>query len=228
MELDLTEVQVFYINLDRDSEKRHNLEADLRRFEFKNVQRIPAFEDNSQPIVGLSKSQHLALSQVDPPFIILEDDVQVANFKRFLQVPDQADAIYLGISQWGLRHGQAGFDLKVKPVEGSDDLFRIYNMLSSHAIMYLSSDFVNVCRRTTRYCFEEYPLPMDVPYAMIQKFYNVYAFDAPLFTQRDYASKMTSAPKYTQGPLTKMRKPFLRSIYSRLFSQKHILDHGKD
>jgi hypothetical protein len=63
-----------------------------------------------------------------------------------------------------------------------------------------------MCKRTTRYCAEEYTMPMDVPFATIQRYFNIYTFDKPLFIQKDYESKMSSAPKYTNKKLTQYKK----------------------
>jgi hypothetical protein len=63
-----------------------------------------------------------------------------------------------------------------------------------------------MCKRTTRYCAEEYPMPMDVPFATIQRFFNIYTLDKPLFIQKNYDSKMSAAPKYTEKRLTEYKK----------------------
>ncbi|MFN9901304.1 MAG: hypothetical protein ACK55Z_21495, partial [bacterium] len=54
----------------------------------------------------------------------------------------------------------------------------------------------------TRYCAEEYPMPMDVPFAMIQRFFNVYVVNNPMFIQKDYEGKMSAAPQFTNKKLT--------------------------
>ena len=45
-------------------------------------------------------AQHIALKKIDPPFIILEDDATPSNFTPEIEVPDDADAVYLGVSSW--------------------------------------------------------------------------------------------------------------------------------
>ena len=205
MKIKLLDVPVFFINMDKDIEKRNHIEQTLSDLGFKNINRVRGIEDKKNGRVGLSKSQYFALSQLPAPFIILEDDCDPKYFVKTIEVPDDADAVYLGNSQWGLMQGQTGFFLKYKPVKEIPGVFRIYNMLSSHAILYLNQEYVRVCQRTTKYCAEEYPMPMDVPFAMIQRFYNVYTINKPLFIQKDYDSKMSSAPKYTNKKLTEYK-----------------------
>jgi hypothetical protein len=205
MKINLLEIPVFYINMSKDKHKRKHIEAQLSDLGFKNVTRIDAIEDKNNGRVGLSKSQFLAISQIEAPFIVLEDDADPKYFKPVIEVPDDSDAVYLGNSQWGLMQGQSGFYLKYKNVKGYSDVYRIYNMLSSHAILYLTQEYVGVCKRTIKYCAEEYPMPMDVPFAMIQRFYNVYTINKPLFIQKDYEEKMSHAPKYTGKALTQYK-----------------------
>ena len=61
---------------------------------------------------------------------------------------------------------------------------------------------MRVCQRTTKYCAETYPMPMDVPFAMIQRFFNIYAVNDPMFIQKDYEGKMSAAPQFTNKKLT--------------------------
>jgi hypothetical protein len=40
MKINLLDIPVFYINMEKDVEKRENLESSLKKLGFKNVQRI--------------------------------------------------------------------------------------------------------------------------------------------------------------------------------------------
>lgn len=206
MKINLLEIPVFYINMDKDVEKRNNIENNLKSLGFTNINRIAAIEDKVNGRVGLSKSQLKALSQVPAPFIVFEDDADPKSFEAVIQAPDDADAVYLGNSQWGLLQGHTGFFLKYKKSPGVPNMVRIYNMLSSHAILYLTDEYVSMCKRTTRYCAEDYPMPMDVPFAMIQRFFNIYAINSPMFIQKDYDGSMSAAPKFTNGKITSYKR----------------------
>lgn len=207
MKINLLEIPVFYINMKKDVDKDKYLSHLLQDLGFKNINRIEAVEDKESGRRGLSKSQYKSLIQVPPPFIILEDDCDAKYFKSEIEVPDDADAVYLGNSAWGLLGSYTGFLLRYKKVQGFPDLYRIFNMLSSHAILYLSDEYVSVCKRTTDYCanFSKVPVPMDVPFAEIQKYFNIYTPNRPLFIQKDYDSKMSNAPKWTGSKLTEYR-----------------------
>lgn len=223
MKINLLDIPVYYINMAKDIKKKEHIEKQLSDLGFKSINRIDAVEDKVNGRVGLSKSQLLALSQVPAPFIILEDDADPKNFISEIEVPDDADAIYLGNSQWGLQSSHAGFYLKYKKVRGYPNFVKIYNMLSSHAILYIKQDYVDMCKRTTRYCAEEYPMPMDVPFAMIQRFFNIYAANSPIFVQKDYDGKMSNAPKYTTNKLTSYPINELKEFNQKYFYWDNIL-----
>ena len=68
-------------------------------------------------------------------------------------------------------------------------------MLSGHAVLYLTEDYVKMCQRVTYhagYVIEDY---QDAGFAEIQRWFNVYAFDDPFFYQ-------TSGYHGTVNPLT--------------------------
>lgn len=223
MKINLLDIPVFYINMKKDVHKKEHIEKQLKAVGFKKITRIDAIEDKNNGRVGLSKSQHIALSQIPAPFIILEDDADPKQFVSTITVPDDADAVYLGNSNWGFQNSHAGFYLKYEKVGGYPNIFRIYNMLSSHAILYLSDEYVNMCKRTTKYCAEKYPLPMDVPFAMIQRFFNIYALNQPIFIQKDYEGKMSAAPAYTNKRITEYRMQSFKGYDERYFFRDDII-----
>ena len=223
MIINLLEIPVFYINMDKDTVKRNYIEKQLESVGFKNITRIAAIEDKKNGRIGLSKSQFKALSQIPAPFIVLEDDADPKAFKPSISLPDDADAFYLGNSQWGFQNQHAGFYLKYKKIKGYPDIFRIYNMLSSHAILYITQEYVEMCKRTTKYCAEEYPMPMDVPFATIQRYFNVYTTNDPMFVQKDYEGKMSAAPKYTNRKLTDYKTSNLSQFDSKFMYWDNII-----
>ena len=92
-----------------------------------------------------------------------------------------------------IRDSHSGPYVQYDKVEG--DLYRIYNMLSGHSVLYLTEEYVKMCQRVTYhagYVIEDY---QDAGFAEIQRWFNVYAFDDPFFYQ-------TSGYHGTVNPLT--------------------------
>ncbi len=207
MIIDLCRVPVFYINLEQDWVKNDYMQRMLERLGFSHIHRVDAYLDNESGRRGLSKSQHKALTLQSPPFIVMEDDCDVRDFKRIISIPEDTDALYLGNSAWGQIADRSGFLLKYEKVEEYEGLYRILNMLSSHAILYLSEEYVKMCQRTTHYCgyVSDPPLAMDIPFADLQKYFHVYTFNDPMFVQKPWPNAMSDGYLWTNQKLTDYR-----------------------
>lgn len=186
MKIKLTDVPIYYINLDEDDDKRKRTESMLKCLGFKYVNRVPAIKHEKGRIVGCARSHYEVLKQTTPPFIIIEDDCALnKNFVNEIEVSDESDALYLGISHWGRYLNHSGPYVHYEKI--NDDIVRVYNMLATHAILYLSKTYVDICKRISYHCGYEVEDHLDIGFAEIQKFYNVYSYDEPLFRQYDWS-----------------------------------------
>ena len=190
MNLDLREVSAVYINLKKDIKKDFAMKALILDCGFKNTIRVEA-EYTPNSLAGCSLSHHNALNEIDPPFIVFEDDCIIKNFKPEIEIPDDADALYLGVSSWGRMNSHSGPFVQYEGI--TKDLLRIYNMLSAHAILYLNPEYISLCKKIAHQAYEIAD-HQDIGFAEIQRYYNVYAFDDPMFYQ--------SSSNGTDQPLT--------------------------
>lgn len=195
MKLKLTDIPVVYINLDDQKERRERIEEELNKLGFNTIIRVSGYKD---PIHkrGCAYSHALALEEIECPFILLEDDCISSNFVDEIEIPDDADAVYLGISSWGRMNGHSGPCVQWDEVENYDGLLKIYNMVGAHAILYINSDYVDLCKRIAYhgYLISDHH---DIGFADVQKYYDVYAFDNPMFYQSSSNGtneKLTSYP----------------------------------
>jgi hypothetical protein len=187
MIINLLDVPVYYINLDDDEEKRKSTETLLKRMGFRNVHRISAIFHPKGRIIGCARSHYEILKEAKPPFIIVEDDCALnKEFENELEIPDDADALYLGISHWGRYLNHSGPYVHYENV--NSELLRVYNMLATHAIMYLSETYVDICKRISYHYGYEVEGHLDIGFAEIHKFYNIYSFDEPLFRQYEWSA----------------------------------------
>ena len=209
MNLDLRDIPVLYINMDKDVEKRERIENHIDLLGFKNKIRVPGVVHRDGPLAGCALAQYNALHEIDPPFIILEDDATPFDYDPIISIPDDTDALYLGISSWGRMNSHSGpfvqWEYYFKEVD--INLLRVYNMLSTHAILYLNSEYISVCKKIA-YHHQEINEHVDIGFTDVQKYYNVYAFNQPLFYQTSSNGtdqKLSSYP--TQECLT-YQKPY--------------------
>ena len=108
MRLEIKKIPAVYINLARDTEKNNRMQQMLSELGFETIIRVEGFVFPEAHLAGCSLSHFTALDEVDPPFIVFEDDCVVKNFKPEIEIPDDADAVYLGISSWGRMNAHSG------------------------------------------------------------------------------------------------------------------------
>ena len=190
MNLDLRKITALYINLLQDTGRNNDMKKLFKTCGFESHYRIDA-EYTPNSLAGCSLSHHNALNEVEPPFILFEDDCVVKNFKPIIEIPDDADAVYLGVSSWGRMNSHSGPFVQYEDL--GDGLLRIYNMLSAHAILYLNQEYVSLCSRISEQA-TSIADHQDIGFAEIQRYFNVYAFDDPMFYQ--------SSSNGTDQPLT--------------------------
>jgi hypothetical protein len=180
--LNLLKVPAFYINLEKDLEKRESMEQLLEGLGFENINRFSGTEHQIKK-TGVAISHNALLHElkgIQTPFIIFEDDLVVNKFISEIPVPKDADALYLGSSLFGLYSGKG--QLKVSAEKYGEGIYRIYNMLAAHAILYLNNNYVEFLARATEFSIKA-GTNQDMARAETMKYWNVYGVESPLFSQ---------------------------------------------
>lgn len=143
--IDLREIPCFVINCWDDPDKRTFMERQLGDLgiPFEIVRGVRS--DPSWVGVALSHLKVLRLTRAEVPFLVLEDDCAFnERFHPVWNVPAEADALYLGISEFGLQTpGEFSWGKQnLNRWQRYDPIYlRVFNMLARHAVLYLSSDY---------------------------------------------------------------------------------------
>ena len=190
MNLDLREIPFYYINLDDAVGRRERTESQLTELGIKSITRIPAIR-HTYGAAGTPRSMLKALEKAHngQPFVLMEDDVAVKRWEPIIEIPDDADAFYLGISGWGRMNSHSGPFVQWENV--SDEILRVYNMLSGHAIMYISDRYIDIAKRIAYHAGYNIEDHVDIGFAEVQRWHNVYAFDDPYFYQTSSGGNQT-------------------------------------
>jgi hypothetical protein len=212
MQINLLETDFYYINLEEDKERNDSLVNKLTSLGLSKdrIFRIDAIKAEGIPQDGVFRgcflSQLKALKEArakDRPFVILEDDVVVNQFEKSLEIPDDSQCVYLGISSWGFTPASDSNLARLNSLitdNTSLNIARIFNMLSSHSIMYIDMNYVdllisrleeNFSGNTIESSVEKIGmryfggtmLPCDVIMADQQYNNKVYALRDPIFYQ---------------------------------------------
>jgi hypothetical protein len=186
MKIKLTDLRAYYINLHSDKAKNRHTKKLLESLGFVHLNRSPGFLEDNYIIGSGSAYQNVLISRCEKgdPFILFEDDIELTHFDHIIDVPDDADAIYLGVS----------------------------NMLATHAIVYLNMDYVKSAAKAAQKYLDQ-GLPHDLGIAENMKNWKVYALDKPMFIQspkfRYYTdTAISKLPNTTQVKENKINKWF--------------------
>lgn len=200
--VNLTDIPAYYINLDKDIEKRENVEKSLESLGFKNVNRFAGFQEDLKR-VGVAKSHQALLRQLvesPTPFIVFEDDIQVGSFVDQIEVPSDADAFYLGNSIFGLYGGSGQRKVSVERVDR--ETFRLYNMLAAHAIVYFNKEYIKFLIQAIDFNLS-IETNQDKARAETMKYWKIYGYHNPMFYQpgrHESFTRVALPNKFCVGP----------------------------
>lgn len=207
MKFSLKNCNFFIISLKGDEEKFERtvervVELGIDRNKIRKVNGVK----KEQHHIGILHSHINAISQgleAGDPFIVLEDDISINNRAVEIEIPDNTDSLYLGISSWGFKNSPPNFAqhpfILADNISGFDSVKRIKNMLSAHAICYINKQYtkdllelLNSSLTGNTYYgktnnqilyFGNKIVPCDVTMANNQPFSNVMGMRNPIFYQ---------------------------------------------
>jgi hypothetical protein len=174
MNITLTDIPVTYINLDKYPNRNQSMINMLEHlgFTYKRIDGV-----TGRPYDSIIDAQINALNSGSVPCIVLEDDCIPYSFVNEIEVPDDADIVYLG------NHG-AGMS-EPRYTEVSPGIWRVHNMLALHAVLYITQHGKDVFLSALEEA-KIIPEPADVATANAQHKAKVYALDVATWYQYDY------------------------------------------
>ncbi len=188
MKIDIAGIDFFFLTTDPDGKrKRHMVEqfGHLRLTEVHPVMGIPRAQSGA---TGFARMIDAGLRRQDrarpfQPFGMFEDDVvRFRDFPREIEVPDDADILYVGLSRFGMDRDLGSHFNRVYYSDTVGDVVRIYNMLSMHGAIVCSAAGAAALQRSMMEAYFK-NIVWDVFTAQIQPYYNVYALKIPLVHQ---------------------------------------------
>lgn len=183
MQIDLKTIPVLYINMDRHPDRNTDMIQLGKDLKLEKYSRVQGVDIPGHPMAGCATSHYNIFNNMSEPTVILEDDCVISNKKTVIEVPDDADAVYLGLSNWGyLNSISEPKNFSYKRHKDYDDLYKVDGMLATHAILYISQDYIDMSTRVAKWHADN-DRHVDQGLALIQKYFNVYAFGTPLFYQ---------------------------------------------
>ena len=174
----------------------------LDRLEY-NHKQIPAVISNG--FNGNTQSTKNAIEEsikYNEPVIIFEDDANITeHYNNKIDVPDDADAVWLGTSIYGLVNNWESMSLRdgiylTQPQKTGEynNFYKVENMLSLHAVVFITNKYKQSMFNYLEYLINKQTAP-DIITAETMKYFNIYACKKPMFFQDDNAHN--SSPTLT-------------------------------
>lgn len=174
MQLDLANFKVGYINLSEFPNRNQTMINMLDRLGL-DYFRVEGEKSDDYDAISLAHVKALD----EGADLILEDDcVPTEHYRQTFEVPDDADVVYLGIST-GTTYVHSPKYQKV-----SDELYKLNDMTSAHAILYLTKagrDWLLAAHDLT----VREQIGFDMATAKLMPTVKVYGLNRPLWYQRD-------------------------------------------
>ena len=189
MKIDLRKIPAVYMNLKQHEDKNENMQNLLGECGFETIIRVEGHYRPDNPPAGCAGAHYNGLCEINPPFVLFEDDCLLHNFEPIIEVPDDADAVYLGTSQWARYFSFSGPFVHYDVVD--DNIVRVYNMLGGHSILYLTQEYVKMCQRISYHASKVIGYNQDPGFAEVQKYFNIYSVNDPFFKQSGYNNAVT-------------------------------------
>jgi hypothetical protein len=125
------------------------------------------------------------------PCLVLEDDAYPTVWYKYdFNIPDDTDAFYLGsslnflVKDWQeksvINDVIWNYDIQVEDI--SAEIYRVKNMLTAHAILFVSDRFKEICYNSLKYNINNF-IHSDCIFAHLMDTYNVYVNKKPVFFQ---------------------------------------------
>jgi hypothetical protein len=192
MILKLYDLKYYYLTLPNNKDRIANIEKNFKDINITQVLSIsgPNISKFQSGALGFCKMVDQALAEQDNssnfvPFGLFEDDVnKYREFPQTIEIPDNADILYIGTSIYGYNHSIKWANLNVftESIGNSTTIYKINNMLSTHGFIITSIRGLNYLKKAMN---ESYKLDIgwDIIFTGIQSYYNVYCLKTPLVYQ---------------------------------------------
>ena len=193
--VDVRTFDILYLHGPNRPERKEHMENHLREKGLNAECHVGVSDKGaSSGVLGMIDIMRKRLEGEFKPFILLEDDCSPTRWFRYeVPLPDDTDALYIGLSAYGLNPQQDHGILRVEYTEvpHEPDIVRIFNMLSNHAIMFVTKRWTENCLE----CFKKTLLTnhraYDIEQCKTMPNFNVYGLRKPLFFQDDRVGGQT-------------------------------------
>ena len=187
MIINSSDLKIYYLTTGEDPEKIAHLSSILSPYDFYEVRPFELGVDRRlSGSVGHARLiemglRHQRRNMPFQPFLILEDDVSFyRDMPEYFDIPNDSDLFYLGVSRLGMANGHHSQEIIATEID--EDILRVFNMLSGHAIMICSPLGASSYQKCMIDGYHQKRM-WDAYAAEIQPWINAYSLKIPVFYQ---------------------------------------------
>jgi len=215
MKIEIKKILMFCLTCENDDEtaiKRTTIKTEFSHFnnglgpEFiqpilyqtNMTERIPKNKSGASGFIRMIECGLMKQKSGEPfiPFLLLEDDVSIFADRDRIDIPDNTDILYTGLSVCSMNAESFHYANYYESVDQYPNIIRIKHMLASHGLMVCSPLGAAALQRTMMETWFS-DRPWDVPMAYIQPYYHVYALREPFVYQNEERGGDASCTRIT-------------------------------
>jgi len=215
--INLKEIDWYFLTTGQNERRKAHILDEFKEFKLHEINPLMGgISRNRSGSTGFYRMINAGLKDQDPssstpfqPFVMLEDDAsKFRSIPDSVSVPENADLLYIGISNCGIVEKNVSWTHNVYADNIDDDLVLVKNLLTTHGIMVCSlkgAEMVQKCMVESYH----YDIPWDGPLARAHSHFNVYALKQPFVYQEgiyggnEAATKIVVNSKWYKNPIPK-------------------------
>ncbi len=200
MKVFLQQIKHYFLTVDTNGVRKKHMMEEFKDYDINEVNPVIGIGRYKSVATGFSRMLDLGLRNQErelpfQPFIIYEDDCsKFREFPEYLDIPDDTDLLYIGLSKCSLNNIRDHVRNYFENV--NDDIVKIYNMLSAHGIMVCSALGAHALQKAVIEGFYKNNV-FDIFLAPLQSYYNMYALRVPLVYQEELYGGNEGETKFT-------------------------------
>jgi hypothetical protein len=190
MKIKLSNIKSYYVNLPEEVAKNDALVSEISSLGYTDLTRIDGVRIPGMAHGGIAKVTHELFSNINElPIILFEDDARPINYIDEIDIPDDADAVYLGVCQ-------AYEPVRYNRVVGYPGVYRVFNPLGRHAVLYLKKDYLDSVSHLAHLVYtqsgEERLRSLDWAVHRLMGKFKVYAITPVFYQHNDSQPRMSN------------------------------------
>lgn len=187
MKLNLKTLQYFLLTC--GSKKRNDhFDENFKKYNVIKVNPVMGIQKYKSASTGVSRilDYGASLQKNGEPFVpfgLFEDDIRrTMDFPKKINIPDDADILYIGLSWCGSAKDQTGKPETVRYRGINDKIIKLHNMLSLHGLIICSLRGLLLMQTSMVDAYYTETI-WDVPVAKKHMYYNIYGLRDPIVYQ---------------------------------------------